>query len=116
MFILPQMILVVLVAIAWWHVSAHNAWAAMLGGLAVILPTLFFSQFFLGQVHTNSPQKVLVAFYVGEFLKLVFSVTALLVLAKYRFPILPLISGFIGAHVGTWFTPFFKMKQRAIRP
>lgn len=101
-------------ALAWWRVNTHDMIGALLGGFAVILPTFCFSQYFLGHIHTKSPQKVLVAFYVGEILKLVTSLLMMLVFLKvFNIAVLPLITGFIGAHVGTWFTPFFTRKRAA---
>lgn len=102
-------------ALAWWRVSTPDMIGALLGGVAVVLPTFGFSQFFLGQIHTKSPQKVLIAFYVGELVKLVSSVLMMLIFVKiFKVAILPLVTGFIGAHVGTWFTPFFTRKRAAL--
>jgi ATP synthase protein I len=111
-FILPQIIFAVLMALAWWRISTPDMISALLGGFAVILPSFCFSQYFLGQIHTKSPQKVLIAFYIGELLKLVSSVLMMLIFVKvFKVGILPLVTGFIGAHVGTWFTPFFTRKR-----
>lgn len=95
-------------ALAWWRISTHAMIAALLGGLAVVLPALLFSQQFFGQVHAKSPQRILIAFYWGEFLKLSISVIMMLIFVKvFHVAVLPLVTGFIGAHIGTWFTPFF---------
>jgi F0F1-type ATP synthase assembly protein I len=110
--IMPQIIFVILIALAWWHVSTHDMIGALLGGFAVILPAFYFSQRFFGHIHTQSPSIILRAFYVGEFFKLVISVILMLICVKvFKVALLPLLAGFIGANLGTWFTPFFALKR-----
>ena len=99
--IMVQAAVVLLVALIWLFKSPHYA------------PTIYFAYRFFVHVATPNIKRVLWSFYSGELIKLSLSVLLLWVmLTQLNADILPLICGFLAAHLGLWVMPYWMMRQR----
>lgn len=108
--ILLQLLVVAVLFIVWWLFKDIKAgYSAFLGGLAGIIPSIYFvHKFFTNKKRT--PQKIITDFYIGEIIKLLASAILLVLIVKFiPIHILPLITGFIGAYLSIWLTPLLNM-------
>ena len=95
-----QSILVLIVAACWMLKAPFAMVSTLLGGIAGILPTVFFAYHFFRKVVDKDNKKILGAFYRGEFLKLLASIVLLVFcVAVLKAELLPLLTGFIAAHM-----------------
>lgn len=78
-----------------------------LGGLVIILPTLFFALYFLRQSSAQEPKRIVSRFYRGEILKLGFT-GLLFVLVFVWLPVSPLgfFAGLFSAQFAWWLAPY----------
>ncbi len=79
----------------------------LLGGLAVVLPSLYFAYRFFATTQARKVERIIRAFYWGEIVKIALS--AFLVVSMLKLwpdiRVLPFFSGFIGAYLGFWLSP-----------
>ena len=101
-----QALVVIIIAAGWWISGAKEAFSALLGGAACVIPSFYFARRLFSTTSPRAVKRILVAFYLGELLKLALS-AALIVLIVFFIPvaIVPLIVGFVGAQFGFWFAP-----------
>jgi len=112
-----QALVVIFVALAWWLGSFSAMLFTLLGGAVCILPNSYFAHRFFASGSKNSePQKVVTAFYKGEIVKLLMTVTlALIIFIEFKVKILPFISGFTGATIGLWLAPMLPAFKPSVR-
>lgn len=98
---------VTLVLSLYWSLShgINYGFAAILGGLACIIPSLYFVyKVFSGSERTF--QKITFDFYLSEFFKLFSSAVLLVLILKFTpVKLLPAITGYIGAYMSIWLVP-----------
>ena len=110
-FALRLVVLQALTATVVAGVWAMTGWvagvSALLGGLATILPSLYFAIRFFAATQARQVDRIIKAFYWGELTKLVLS--AALVIALFQLwpgmAELPFFCGFISACLGFWLAP-----------
>lgn len=102
-----QMLVVIGIAVGWCLNSRWSVLSALLGGLAVVLPSLYFAYRFFATTQARKVERIIRAFYWGEIVKIALS--AFLVIGMLKLwpdiKILPFFSGFIGAYLGFWLSP-----------
>ena len=94
--LLIQWLIVVITSILFGIFSNLNASrSALLGGIAWTVPTLFFV-IILFRKKTKTPFQVVINFYLGEFLKLLFSVILVILALKFSsIELLPFFTGYV---------------------
>ena len=110
-----QLITLIVVALVWSFVSLNAAVSVLLGGAAAILPNFYFARRFFARIHTKDAKRLILTFYFGEFLKLLFSVALLLVMFyELKAMIMPLFTGFLGAYLGLWLAPLLTVTKKKV--
>ena len=101
-----QAIVVVAIALGWLVGGGKEALSTLLGGVACVLPSLYFARKFFATTSAREAKKIIFAFYVGEIIKLGFSaVVVVLIIIFIPVAIVPFITGFVGAQFGFWLAP-----------
>ena len=96
-----QLIAVVIIALAWSFDSSGAVISALLGGIAVIVPNLYFAYRFFATGTQREPRRIVIAFYFGELTKMFISAGfAVLMIMQLAVKIAPFFCGFLGAYVG----------------
>jgi ATP synthase protein I len=104
-----QLILLGFVTLAWGIAGYRDAYSSLLGGLACILPNVFYAYQFFRNLHRKSAQQIVMSFYLGEFIKLAVSVSLLLVvLIEINVHLIAFLSGYLVTYIGVWFMPFWR--------
>lgn len=86
--------------------------SALLGGLACLVPSLFFACWFFGQSPWVDAKKLLRAFFVGELLKMLTGIIMILIIiSMVRIQWSPLIVGYIGTSFGLWLAPLLEQRS-----
>lgn len=102
-----QVAVAIIIALFWLAAGGTAMLAAILGGLAAVLPNVYFTMRFFSQTEARKADRIIRNFYWGELTKLLLS--ALIVIALFKWwpgmPPLPFFSGFICASLGFWFAP-----------
>jgi ATP synthase protein I len=85
----------------------HIAWAkdAALGGLAAILPNVFFAWRLFSKTQQKVDKKLFKAVYGALLQKFGFSIILLLWMMTLSTNKIALLSGFLGVHWGLWLMP-----------
>ncbi|AML48178.1 ATP synthase F0 subunit I [Coxiella burnetii] len=101
-----QALVVIIIAAGWWISGATEAFSALLGGAACVIPSFYFARRLFATTSPRAVKWILVAFYLGELVKLALS-AGLVVLIVLFIPvaIVPFIVGFVGAQFGFWLAP-----------
>jgi ATP synthase protein I len=80
--------------------------SALLGGLAIVLPSLGFAFWLFRVTSARAARKILRVFYVGEIAKIFLSaMLAAIFVCLLAVDLLPFWIGFIAALVGFWLAP-----------
>ncbi len=101
-----QFFVIIILSFYWWlfHGMSYG-FATILGGLACIIPNLYF----VNKVFSNSERtfrKITFDFYFGEFIKLFSSAVLLVLILKFApVKLIPTIAGYIGAYMSVWLVP-----------
>lgn len=111
---LAQIILTLLLAFGWGVVNAKVIPSVLYGGLACLLPNIYFAYRFFSQKHTRRPGKILLAFYLGEFFKMIVSSALIILAIKYADAIIiPTVLGYFVANLAFWMAPMLVLKRQA---
>ena len=87
--------------------------SALLGGLAWILPSFYFTRRVFVAMRKGEPRYMLKEFFVAEFYKLFFSaVLIVLILKLFSVVAIPFISGYIIALFSCWIISVFVIKSK----
>jgi ATP synthase protein I len=73
-----QFLAVILLSVVALCVGRIYCISVLLGGLAAVTPNLLFAIGLFGKLHQKRPEQLLARFYVGAFVKIVLSVTAIM--------------------------------------
>jgi ATP synthase protein I len=104
--ILQNTVVIILGVICLIASGSRAAYSAILGGLACILPSIYFVRKFFSS-RDRSTAKIMFDFYLGEFLKLFLSAILLILIFKFiPVKLIALISGYILANLANWLMPF----------
>lgn len=99
-----QLAAVIVLGLAWWIATdVRAAYSALLGGLAALLPNLYFARRFLAPAPGRPAREILRAFYWGEVGKL--TLTVLIFAAAFGWlnaAFAPLFITFIAALAVHW--------------
>lgn len=108
--VLWQALIVVFCALCFGLFDGFNAfYSAFFGGLASVVPSFTFAWFLFRTTSAQQAQRIVFALFVGEFAKLILSgVLLIIVLMLLPIKALPLLVGFIAAHLGFWIAPLTK--------
>lgn len=101
-----QAIIVVVFALGWWIKGVIEGLSVLLGGMACLLPSLYFARRLFASTSPRVVKQSMVNFYLGEVIKLALSSGLVIVIILYL-PvfIVPFIMGFVGAQFGFWLAP-----------
>jgi ATP synthase protein I len=107
-----QAIVAGVVAVCWLVSSWTAAVSALLGGGAVVLPSLYFAYRFFAVTHARSAQRIIRAFYWGELTKLLLSAFLVIAISRLwpKLVILPFFSDFAATYLGFWLAPLVMRK------
>lgn len=99
----------------WGFLGENSAISALLGGLAWILPSFYFTRRVFKAMRKGEPRYMLKEFYVAEFYKLFFSaVLLILVLKLFSVVAIPFISGYIIALFSCWIISVFVIVRKRL--
>lgn len=106
-----QIGVVFLLAMVWLITKDLNSGLlTIFGGLAWIIPSLYFLHKIIKALQSKVPSKMFVAFYVSELIKFILSATIIVLFLKFYptelFKVLPFMSGLIGAVLSSMLMPF----------
>jgi ATP synthase protein I len=110
--VLLQIAVVLALFLCWWIFQDIKAgYSALLGGLAGVIPSLYFVKKLFSSKE-RSMKKIMLDFYLGEFTKLFLSAILLVLIFKYiPVKLVPLITGFIGAYMAIWLAPLVLIRN-----
>lgn len=99
-----QAMIVVVVALGWWWIKGViEGLSVLLGGMACLLPSLYFAHCLFATTSPPVVKQSMVSFYLGEVIKLALSAGMVIVIILYiSVSIVPFIMGFVGAQLGFW--------------
>ncbi|WP_304985663.1 ATP synthase subunit I [Coxiella-like endosymbiont] len=101
-----QAMIVVVIALGWWIKGAIENLSVLLGGMACLLPSLYFARRLFATTSPRVVKQSMVNFYLGEVIKLALSAGLVIVIILYiPVSIVPFIMGFVGAQFGFWLAP-----------
>lgn len=108
-----QLLVVVVITLIWLVNSWIAAVSALLGGLSVVLPNLYFAFRFFATTQARQVNRIIRAFYWGELTKIVMTGILVIIFAKFfpnlNFP--AFFSSFACACLGFWLAPLLKPKR-----
>lgn len=91
----------------------QTAFSVFAGGMAYILPNLFFVWLAFRYVGAQKINQFMVAFFSGEVFKLIFSAILFLAIVKtLSVSLLSTLVGFVGAIVSFWIACMFYFSRR----
>lgn len=110
--VMLQMGLAGAIAIGWLFSSWIAAISALLGGLAAVLPSLYFAYRFFAATHARQVERIIKAFYWGESTKLLLSACLVISISKLwpGMAMLPFFSNFAAAYLGFLLAPLVMRK------
>ncbi len=102
-----------ILVIGWVFAGFSAAVSALLGGLAAILPSLYFAHRFFSATHARQVNRIIKAFYWGEFTKLLLSAGLVITVAKLwpKVEMIPFMSAYAAAYFSFWLAPFLRTKK-----
>ncbi len=110
---LAQIILTLLLAFVWGIADIKVVPSVLYGGFACLLPNIYFAYRFFSKKHTRGPGKILLAFYLGEFFKMIVSAFLIILVIQYAHAIiLPTVVGYFVANLAFWMAPMLVLKQQ----
>ncbi|MGD9153562.1 MAG: ATP synthase subunit I [Gammaproteobacteria bacterium] len=87
----------------WVFLGEDSGISALLGGLAWVLPSFYFTRRVFIAMRSEKPRYMLKEFYVAEFYKLFFSAVLMILMLKlFSVVAIPFISGYIVALFSCW--------------
>lgn len=105
-FVGVQAVMMVLATICWLPVAVTASWSALLGGLAIVLPSSYFAYRLFRITSARAAREIVKAFYVGEITKILLSaVLAAVFVSIFHVELVPFWVGFMAALVGFWIAP-----------
>jgi len=111
---IAQILLTFITACIWGVINIKAAPSVLYGGLACLLPNLFFVRYFFSLKHKKRPGQILVAFYMGEFIKMIISALIIILAVLYlNALLLPTVLGYFIANIAFWAAPTMVLKQQA---
>ena len=95
--------------------SPNQAFGLFVGGLCCVIPGLLFTwRLFSVAAHNKSPKQLGLAFFTGEFAKLVLSAAMVAYVAlKLPYGIMMPFIGFVLAQISLWFAPLFVYTRKS---
>lgn len=107
-FVVIQAVAVLIACLLWLLSSLGASWSALLGGVAVVLPSAFFATWLFRTTSARAAQRIVRAFFVGELIKMITSaVLAVVFVMLFHVAMVPFWVGFMVALVGFWIAPAF---------
>ena len=98
-------VVVLLFCCFWVFKNIQAGYSVILGGLACVIPSIYFVRKLFSS-YRRSPQKIVMDFYVAEFIKLFLSAILLVLIFKFvPVKLVALVSGYIGAYLAIWLVP-----------
>ena len=109
-----QCVAVFFLALVYLCIDQQSGLSVVLGGSAAILPNIFFAWYFFNGSREKTPRQVVLAFYVGELVKLVLSIVlAILIFLMFKVKMTPFLVGLaVACFSVTFAVPFILMKQK----
>lgn len=105
-FVGVQTAVMLLATLGYLLVSITASRSALLGGLAIVLPSLGFAFWLFRVTAARAVRKILMVFYVGETAKILLSAVLAVVFMRFlSVDLLPFGIGFVAALVGFWIAP-----------
>jgi ATP synthase protein I len=105
-FVGVQAAVMLIAALAYLFVSVTAAWSALLGGVAIVLPSSYFAYRLFRITSARAARKIVRAFYVGEITKILLSAVLAVVFIRFlHVGMFPFWVGFMAALVGFWIAP-----------
>lgn len=107
-----QMGLAGVIAIAWLLNGWIAAISALLGGLAAVLPNLYFAYRFFVETAARQVERIVRAFYWGELTKLLLSAFLVISISKLwpGMAVYPFFSNFAAAYLSVLLAPLVMRK------
>ncbi|MBS0352117.1 MAG: ATP synthase subunit I [Proteobacteria bacterium] len=98
---------VLIVAAGWLLAGVPSAVSALLGGLAAILPCLYFAHRFFSATHARQVNRIIRTFYWGELTKLLLSACLVIAVTKVwpKVEMIPFMSDYAAAYFSFWLAP-----------
>lgn len=98
-----QMLTVVVTSLIWFYFSRLAAFSAFLGGISVVLPSLYLAWRLSSRSHARQIRQIVTAFYLGEAVKLVLtSALVILFIQLFMVSLGAFFCGFVIAELGVW--------------
>ncbi|QHG92214.1 F0F1 ATP synthase subunit I [Coxiella endosymbiont of Amblyomma sculptum] len=111
-----QTVVVVVVFLGWWIVGLMKGISVLLGGMAYLLPGLYFAHHLFGIVNSSKAEgkQIVIGFYIGELIKFVLSIVLIIIiLLCIPISVVPFSMGYVAAQFGLWLAPFIiKNRER----
>ncbi len=105
-FVGVQAAVMLITALAYLSVGVMASWSALLGGVAIVLPSSYFAYRLFRITSARAARKIVRAFYVGEVTKILLSAVLAAVFVRFlHVDVIPFLVGFIAALVGFWIAP-----------
>lgn len=108
-----QTMVAIIIAVLWLYNGLISSASAILGGLAAVLPSLFFAYYFFAVKYARQAGRIIKAFYWGELIKLLSSAFLIVMIPKLwpQVELLPLFVGFAAACTAIGWTPLLERKR-----
>ncbi len=108
-----QMLIAIMIAVLWLYHGPVSSISAILGGLAAVIPSLFFAYYFFAVNYARQAGRIIKAFYWGELIKLLSSAFLIVLIPKIwpQVELLPLIVGFAAACTAIGWTPLLERRR-----
>jgi ATP synthase protein I len=89
----------------WLFKNIQAGYSAFLGGMACVIPSVYFVKKVFSS-YKRSSQKIVLDFYLAEFIKLFLSAILLVLIFKLLpVKLVALVSGYISAYLAIWLMP-----------
>lgn len=99
---------------AFWSIhSLSDSRSVLLGGIAALIPNLYFAWRFLSCQHHDNPKHIVRAVYIAEMIKLALCVfLSLLIFRKMSVTWLPFMCGLVSVYFAHWLVPILAVLIR----
>lgn len=107
--VLLQMLAAGALTLGWLlFIGWKAAISALSGGLAAVLPSLYFAYRFFAATQARQVNRIIKAFYWGELTKLLLTGALVIIFLRLwpEIELLPFFSSFVGACMGFWLAPW----------
>ena len=102
--LLQSVLILCFTAVLGWAFSSGTALSFLFGGMVCIIPSWLFGRIFFGRTGAKSAKLIANAFYFGESVKLLATVTLFILLFQWQgLNAMPAFLGFIAAQLVYWF-------------